>query len=157
MIRDIRSDTNSITTDADWLVNLFRIRNDTQRIMKRSQLRAARALLEWSQDRLAEVSGVSVPTIKRLEPGDGPITGRYDTIDKLRRALEAAGVIFVQENGDGSGVRLRKTGAAGHAHALEHAEAAADRQLARVDAPEEEKARRKRIVTQVSKKMRTKT
>jgi transcriptional regulator with XRE-family HTH domain len=76
--------------------------------MNKSQLRAARALLSWSQERLAEVSGVSVPTIKRLEPGDGPLETRVETMAKLQRALEAAGVEFIPENGGGTGVRLRK-------------------------------------------------
>lgn len=76
--------------------------------MKRSQLRAARALLSWSQERLADAAGVSLPTIKRLEPGDGPLATRVETHDKLKSALEGAGVIFVEENGEGPGVRLRK-------------------------------------------------
>lgn len=74
--------------------------------MDRSQLRAARALLGWSQERLAEASGVSIPTIKRLEPGEGLVQTRVDTLDKLRRALEAAGVDFT--NGGEPGVKLRR-------------------------------------------------
>ena len=74
--------------------------------MDRSQLRAARALLGWSQERLAEASGVSVPTIKRLEPGEGLLQTRVDTLDKLRRALEAEGVSFT--NGGEPGVKLRR-------------------------------------------------
>ncbi len=57
---------------------------------------------------MAGKSGVSLPTVKRLESTDGPIGGRPDTIEKLVSALEAAGVIFVAENGEGAGVRLRK-------------------------------------------------
>ncbi|CAO4141534.1 helix-turn-helix domain-containing protein [Methylorubrum aminovorans] len=76
--------------------------------MTRSQLRAARALLGWSQDRLSEASGVSLPTIKRLEPGEGSLQTRVDTLSKLQAALEAAGVLFIAENGEGPGVRLRK-------------------------------------------------
>ena len=76
--------------------------------MQRSQLRAARALLSWSQDQLAIASGVSLPTIKRLEPGEGTLQTKVDTMGKLKRALEAAGVIFVEENGEGPGVRMRK-------------------------------------------------
>ncbi|WP_458441625.1 helix-turn-helix domain-containing protein [Methylorubrum extorquens] len=79
--------------------------------MTRSQLRAARALLGWSQDRLSEASGVSLPTIKRLEPGEGSLQTRVDTLNKLQAALEAAGVLFIAENGEGPGVRLRKTSA----------------------------------------------
>lgn len=74
--------------------------------MDRSQLRAARALLGWSQERLAETSGVSIPTIKRLEPGEGLVQTRVDTLDKLRRALEAAGVEFT--NGGEPGVKLKR-------------------------------------------------
>lgn len=71
-------------------------------------MRAARALLGWSQGDLAEASGVSLPTIKRLEPGDDPLSGSFQSIEAIRRALEAAGVIFVAENGEGPGVRLKK-------------------------------------------------
>lgn len=73
------------------------------------QLRAARALRRWDQAVLAERSGVSVETIKRLEKMDGRLTTtRVATLDALRTALEAAGVIFVAENGEGPGVRLKK-------------------------------------------------
>lgn len=75
------------------------------------QVKAARALLAWSQDQLAQASGISVPTIARLEAADGDIGGRATTGEAIRAALEAAGVIFVAENGEGLGVRLRKTGA----------------------------------------------
>ncbi|MFC5505158.1 helix-turn-helix domain-containing protein [Bosea massiliensis] len=77
-------------------------------ISTRSQMRAARALLGWSQLDLASRAGVSLPTIKRLEPGDEVLTGSHQTIEAIRRALEDAGVIFVAENGEGPGVRLRK-------------------------------------------------
>lgn len=78
-------------------------------ITTRSQMRAARALLGWSQVELSHAAGVSLPTIKRLEPGDDPLTGSHQTIEAIRRALEAAGVIFVAENGEGPGVRLKKS------------------------------------------------
>ena len=74
-----------------------------------SQIKAARALLDWSQERLAAKSGVSIPTVKRLEAKVGSLAGRPDTAEKLVAALEGAGVIFVEENGEGPGVRLRKT------------------------------------------------
>lgn len=63
--------------------------------MQKMQLRAARAILEWSQDELAQRSGVSLPTIKRMEPGIGPVTGRTDTVRKLRETLEAEGIRFL--------------------------------------------------------------
>jgi transcriptional regulator with XRE-family HTH domain len=72
------------------------------------QVKAARAMLGWSQDELATRSAISYPTVARLEAEDGELGGRSDTADKIQRALELAGVIFVAENGDGPGVRLRK-------------------------------------------------
>jgi hypothetical protein len=51
---------------------------------------------------------VSEPTIKRLEATDGDLGGRESTSTAIRAAFEAAGVIFVEENGEGPGVRLRK-------------------------------------------------
>ena len=60
-----------------------------------------------TQAELAERSGVSMPTIKRLEAGAGRLGVRLDTAQKLRAALEAAGVEFIAENGGGPGVRLR--------------------------------------------------
>nr|WP_180982406.1 helix-turn-helix transcriptional regulator [Methylocella silvestris] len=72
------------------------------------QIKAARALLAWSQEQMAEQSSVSVPTVKRIEAADGPIGGRDDTAQKLIAALEEAGIEFIPENGSGAGVRLRK-------------------------------------------------
>jgi predicted transcriptional regulator len=73
------------------------------------QVKAARALLAWSQDDLAKASGVSKPTIARLEAADGEVGGYAGTQDKLIAALEKGGIEFVEENGGGAGVRLRKT------------------------------------------------
>ena len=75
------------------------------------QIRAARALLRWEQKSLAEASSVSLATIKRLEGKPGALVAHQPTIDALSRALEAAGVIFIETNGEGPGVRLRKAGA----------------------------------------------
>jgi predicted transcriptional regulator len=72
------------------------------------QIKAARALLAWSQEELASEADVSLPTIKRLEAQDGPLRGRSETGGKIKRALERAGVEFIDENGGGPGVRLRK-------------------------------------------------
>jgi DNA-binding XRE family transcriptional regulator len=72
------------------------------------QVKAARALLGWSQSALAHHSGISEPTIARLESGDGELGGRDATIGKIRRAIEAAGIEFIDQNGGGLGVRLRK-------------------------------------------------
>jgi predicted transcriptional regulator len=76
------------------------------------QIKAARALLAWSQADLADSSGISEPTVARLEAVDGELGGREDTTQRLRTAIEAAGVEFIDENGGGPGVRLRKPAAA---------------------------------------------
>ena len=73
------------------------------------QLRAARALLDWSQDQLAEKSGVGVATIRRLEGQSGNLRTYSDTLWSLQTALEAAGIIFIpEENGLGPGVRFAR-------------------------------------------------
>ena len=71
------------------------------------QLRAARALLGWSQTRLAEKAGLSLPTVKRVEIERGPRVSDAARL-ALRVALESGGVEFISENGGGPGVRLRK-------------------------------------------------
>jgi predicted transcriptional regulator len=73
-----------------------------------AQLRAARSMAGMTQEELATASGVSLPTIKRLEVGKGQLAARLDTVQRLKSALEAAGVEFIAENGGGVGVRLRK-------------------------------------------------
>lgn len=71
-----------------------------------AQVRAARGLLDWSRERLAEESGVPVRTLDRLEAGE--TSPRRATLEAVEAALCGAGVIFVPSNGDGPGVRLRK-------------------------------------------------
>jgi transcriptional regulator with XRE-family HTH domain len=73
------------------------------------QIKAARALLGWSQEQLAEAADVSIPTIKRLEAQEGPLGGRTYTGDKIKAALEKASIEFIDENGGGPGVRLKKS------------------------------------------------
>jgi transcriptional regulator with XRE-family HTH domain len=70
------------------------------------QLRAARGLLGWSQSELASRAGLSLPTVKRLEGGFGPRVSD-EACAKLQRAIEAAGIEFIDENGGGLGVRFR--------------------------------------------------
>jgi transcriptional regulator with XRE-family HTH domain len=72
------------------------------------QIKAARALLDWSQERLASAANISIPTIKRLEANDGPLGGRSQTIENIVNSLRVAGVEFIDENGGGPGVRLKK-------------------------------------------------
>jgi transcriptional regulator with XRE-family HTH domain len=76
-----------------------------------AQLRAARALLGIDQKKLAELCGLSVPTIQRMEASDGVIRGTVDSLTKLVDALAAAGVELIGEgqvsSEGGRGVRLK--------------------------------------------------
>jgi transcriptional regulator with XRE-family HTH domain len=71
------------------------------------QLRAARGLLGWSQSELAARAGLSLPTVNRFEGGFCPRVSD-DAQLKLQKAIEAAGIEFLDENGGGRGVRFRK-------------------------------------------------
>ncbi|WP_210381262.1 helix-turn-helix domain-containing protein [Microvirga zambiensis] len=71
-------------------------------------LRAARGLLRWDQADLATASGVSLPTIKRLEKKAGPLTAHGPTLQALSRALDEAGIEIIYESSEGGiGVRFR--------------------------------------------------
>ena len=72
-----------------------------------AQCRAGRALLDWSREQLAAASMVGLRTIVDFERGARE-PQRNVTLDALRRALEAAGVEFIPENGSGAGVRMKK-------------------------------------------------
>lgn len=79
-----------------------------------AQLRAARALLGIDQRQLAELSGLSVPTIQRMEASDGVIRGNVDSLMKLISGLQSAGIELIGEGAasqaGGRGVRLRTPG-----------------------------------------------
>jgi transcriptional regulator with XRE-family HTH domain len=76
-----------------------------------AQLRAARALLGVDQRKLAELSGLSVPTIQRMEASEGVVRGNVDSLMKLVGALDTAGLELIGEGaisqGGGRGVRLK--------------------------------------------------
>ena len=76
-----------------------------------AQLRAARALLGIDQRRLAELAGVSLPTIQRMEASSGNVRGVIDTLTKVVQAIELAGVELIgneqPSQGRGRGVRLK--------------------------------------------------
>ena len=76
-----------------------------------AQLRASRALLGIDQRKLAALSGLSLPTIQRMEASDGFIRGNVDSLMKLVAAFEAAGIELIGENasssGRGRGVRFK--------------------------------------------------
>jgi transcriptional regulator with XRE-family HTH domain len=77
-----------------------------------AQLRAARALLGVDQKKLAELSGLSVPTIQRMEASEGVVRGTVDSLMKLVRALDVAGIDLIGEGAvsaaGGRGVRLKE-------------------------------------------------
>ena len=84
------------------------------------QLRAARALLDIDQRQLADLAGLSVPTIQRMEASEGVVRGNVDSLMKLVAALERSGIELIGEGstsiGGGRGVRLKEqvAGDAGH-------------------------------------------
>ena len=71
-------------------------------------MRAARSLLRWSAADLVRESGVSLATIHRAESVDGQTTMTLANASAVRRALENAGVEFIEENGGGPGARLKQ-------------------------------------------------
>jgi transcriptional regulator with XRE-family HTH domain len=76
-----------------------------------AQLRASRALLGLDQRKLAELSGLSLPTIQRMEASEEVIRGNVDSLMKLVAALDAAGIELISDNAvsssGGRGVRLK--------------------------------------------------
>lgn len=76
-------------------------------------MRAARALIGIDQRKLAELSGLSLPTVQRMEASDGVVRGNVDSLMKLVTAFESAGIELIADNapsaGAGRGVRLRAT------------------------------------------------
>ena len=81
---------------------------DAKKPLTSIQIRAARAVLRWSAEDLSRHSSVSLRTIRRAELAEHltSLTAANDLA--VRRVLEAAGVEFIEENGGGPGVRLRK-------------------------------------------------
>jgi transcriptional regulator with XRE-family HTH domain len=80
-------------------------------MIEAAQVRAARALIGWSQTKLADVAGLPISTVERFE------TGARDSVPaqavaRMGAALESAGVAFIAKNGGGAGVRLRNGGEA---------------------------------------------
>lgn len=81
------------------------------------QIRAARALLGIDQKTLAEMAGLSIPTVQRMEANDGTVGGTVESMTRVIGAIETAGVEMINEGmtsaGTGRGVRLRQTEAGG--------------------------------------------
>jgi transcriptional regulator with XRE-family HTH domain len=83
-----------------------KMRQEEKRQLTGAQIRAARALLQWSANELSRQSAVSLRTIQRAELAETSMTAANDLA--VRHALEGAGIEFIDENGGGEGVRLRK-------------------------------------------------
>src|SRR5262245_40315929 len=106
-----------ITTIDHWELLLFsscvtlKVSYETligQAVFYAEQIRAARALLNWSQAEMAQRSGVSPATVKRVESADGPVHGTTDTVWRMKGALEDAGILFIDsDERGGPGARLR--------------------------------------------------
>jgi predicted transcriptional regulator len=83
-------------------------------MMTAGQLRAARALLGIDQRQMAELAGVSLPTIQRMEASDGNVRGMIETLTKIVEALDGAGIELIGENKisreGGRGVRFKSPG-----------------------------------------------
>lgn len=82
-------------------------------MMTAAQMRAARALLGIDQRQLAEMAGVSVPTIQRMESSEGNVRGVIESLTRVVEALDRAGVELIGDNavsgGGGRGVRLKNS------------------------------------------------
>jgi transcriptional regulator with XRE-family HTH domain len=80
-------------------------------MMTSAQMRAARALLGLDQRQLADLSGVSLPTIQRMEASEGTVRGVVDTLVKVIEAFDRAGIELIGDNAPspvgGRGVRLK--------------------------------------------------
>jgi transcriptional regulator with XRE-family HTH domain len=74
-------------------------------MVTREQVRMARAALGWTVRDLATKAGLSANTVSRYENGTDALG---DTLARLRRTFEAAGITFIDENGGGAGVRLQR-------------------------------------------------
>jgi hypothetical protein len=95
----------------DMIYHVYSANVDQLHMITASQLRAARALAAMDQRALATASGLSLPTIQRMEASEGVIRGNVDSLMKLIAALDAAGVELIAEGAvsdrGGRGVRLR--------------------------------------------------
>ena len=91
------------------MCNTFRIRRYILSLTG-AQIRAGRALVRWSAERLAEAAKLGRITVTRAEAVDGETKLTDANVEAIRRALEAGGVEFIEANGGGAGVRLKMCG-----------------------------------------------
>ena len=77
-----------------------------KRLITSDQIRAARALLRWTADDLANAANIGIATVRRFESSDGVPSGQVRILGALKLALESAGVEFIGTPEEGPGVRL---------------------------------------------------
>ena len=91
-----------------------------ENLITSAQMRAARALLGMDQKRLAELAGVSQPTIQRMEASEGNVRGVVDSLTKVVEAFDRAGIELIGENapssGTGRGVRFKNSAPSGSSY-----------------------------------------
>src|SRR6195952_3129387 len=108
---DMRIDSRNKDSYAVGISDAYRI-GGCSFMITANQLRAARALLNIDQRQIAELAGLSVPTIQRMEASDGVVRGNVDSLMKLVSALENAGIELINpgvlSSTGGRGVRLRE-------------------------------------------------
>jgi hypothetical protein len=85
------------------------VKKSTAKALTSSQIRAARGLVRWSAEDLAREARLGLATIRRAEQSEAQTSLTAANDFAVRRALETAGVEFIDENGGGPGVRLRKS------------------------------------------------
>jgi len=77
-------------------------------MLQAAQIRGARAMLGWRQEDLAKAAKTGLATIARIERQEGPAQGQVSTIIRIQDALERAGATFLENDGGGYGVRLKR-------------------------------------------------
>src|SRR6202043_1968283 len=100
-INDKTVDVNRISLQLTNLIGYVAI----WAVISPAQCRAARGLIDWTQQQLADAAGVGIVTVRQFE--SGAAEPRRSTLEVIARALNAAGVEFIDQNGGGPGVRLR--------------------------------------------------
>jgi transcriptional regulator with XRE-family HTH domain len=96
----------------DTIDGISRIRHTASVMITPAQCRAARGLLDWTQQDLADHAGIGIVTVRHFEAGVNE--PRRATLEVVKRAFEAAGIEFIAPNDGGVGLRLKSSGSRDH-------------------------------------------